>query len=380
MARDFYSTLPALAELRDMVAPDNYIDLPEDWIVVLTDVKGSTKAIEEGRYKEVNTIGVSCIIAVQNVLEKLEFPFIFGGDGATLAVPPEFRQGVEQALSHARCISREEFGLDLRIAIVPAREVRAAGGELKVAKVTLSSTQKLAVLRGAGWSLAEAWMKEREDQYSLPESVPAVGSMTGLECRWNPLPARKDEVMALIIQSRLPGLEGFKTYQALVEEIFKPGHKPIGLSELRFPWPPRFLLQEARVKTPQGLARTWYFIKMLGWTLLISLMMTFRGKKKNLEQPFEYLSELTENTDYLKFDESLRMIIDVTVAEREELLKILNKHYRDGEIFYGWHCDPAALLTCFVQGPHQHIHFVDAAGGGYALAAKKLKAQKKIAN
>jgi hypothetical protein len=375
MAQNFYSTLPALAELSDMVGPANYVDLPEDWLVVLTDVKGSTKAIEAGRYKEVNMIGVSCIIAVQNVLGKLEFPFIFGGDGATLAVPPAFRANVEKAMSHARKISREEFKLDLRIVVIPAATVRAAGGELKVAKVTLSSTQTLAVLRGRGWSLAETWMKEREQEFSLSEEVPAVGSMTGLECRWNPLPARKDEVLALIIQSRRPGVEGFKLYKELLQEIFKPERKPINLTELRFPWPPRYLLQEASMKIGRGPARLYYLLKMMGWTLLISLLMTFRGKK-NLEQPFEYLQELTQNTDYLKFDESLRMIIDVSRAERESLLAVLERLYLDGEIFYGWHSDPAALLTCFVQGPHQHIHFVDAAGGGYAMAAKKLKAQR----
>jgi hypothetical protein len=86
---------------------------------------------------------------------------------------------------------------------------------------------------------------------------------------------------------------------------------------------------------------------------------------------------LTENTDYLKFDESLRMIVDVSKAERESLLALLERHYLNGEIFFGWHSDRAALLTCFVQGPHQHIHFVDAAGGGYAMAAKRLKAQRR---
>jgi hypothetical protein len=101
--------------------------------LVLTDVKGSTKAIEAGRYKEVNMIGVSCIIAVQNVLGKIEFPFIFGGDGATLTIPPAFQDGVEKALSNARRISREEFKMDLRIAVIPVSRVRAAGGEVKVA-------------------------------------------------------------------------------------------------------------------------------------------------------------------------------------------------------------------------------------------------------
>ncbi len=379
MPQTFYAEMPALSNLSDMVGPENYIDLPASWLVVLTDVKGSTKAIEAGRYKEVNMVGVSCIIAVQNVLGKLQFPFIFGGDGATLAIPPSHKERTEKALSHARKVAREDFQLDLRISMIPAAQVRAAGGELKVAKVTLSSTQSIAVLRGSGWSLAESWMKDREAEFSLPESTASEGSMDGLECRWNPLPARKDEVLALIIQSRTPGLGAFVVYKQLLGEIFKTERKPVNLTELKFPWPPKFLLQEARMKIRAGPARWYYLIKTLGWTLIISLMMTFRGKKKNLQQPFEYLRELTENTDYLKFDETLRMIIDVSTGEREHLIHALEQRYKNGEIFYGHHSDPSALLTCFVQGPHQHIHFVDAAGGGYAMAAKQLKAQRKLA-
>ncbi len=378
-SRHFFKDLPARDQLSDMVGPDNYQDLPPGWVLVLTDVKGSTRAIEAGRYKEVNMVGVSCIIAAQNALGKLEFPFVFGGDGATLAIPGEERDRVSRALSLTRKISREEFELDLRIAVIPVAQIAAAGGEVKVAKVRLSSTQLLPVLRGNGWMLAENWMKERESEFNLPDNYPAEGDMAGLECRWNPLPARKDEIMALIVQARVKGLEAFHIYRTVLEEIFKPERKPIQLSSLRFPWPSKYLMKEARIKHPRGPGRYWYFLKMSAKTLAISILMTVRGKKKNLDQPYEYLRELTENTDYLKFDETLRMIIDVTREERERLLGILDRHHRAGEIFYGYHCDSSALLTCFVQGPHNHIHFVDAANGGYAMAAKVLKAQRKSA-
>ncbi len=362
-----------------MVGPENYQDLPADWFLVLTDVKGSTKAIEAGRYKEVNMVGVSCIIAAQNALGKLDIPFVFGGDGATLAIPGDERDRVSRALSLTRKISREEFGLDLRIAVIPVAQVVAAGGEVKVTKVRLSTTQLLPVLRGNGWMLAESWMKEREQEFNLPEDYPAEGDMTGLECRWNPLPARKDEIMALIVQTRMKGLVAFQVYRTILDEIFKPEHKPIQLSALRFPWPSKYLMEEARIKHPRGLGRYWYFLKMSLKTLAISVLMTVRGQNKNLNQPYEYLRELTENTDYLKFDETLRMIIDISREERDRLLAILDRHYQAGEIFYGYHCDSSALLTCFVQGPHNHIHFVDAANGGYAMAAKLLKAQRKAA-
>ncbi|MGE4130917.1 MAG: DUF3095 family protein [Bdellovibrionales bacterium] len=376
---DFYHNLVALKRLTDMVDPHSYHDLPEDWVLVLTDVKGSTKAIEAGRYKEVNMVGVSCIIAAQNVMGEKHFPFIFGGDGATFAIPPGVRAKVESAMSLTRKVSREEFSLDLRIAVIPVRQIRGQGEELKVAKIQLSTTQDLAVLRGRGWMVAESWMKDRETEFNLPETAKPEGTMVGLECRWNPLPARKHEIMALIVQARRPGLGAFEAYQEILDEIFKPDRKPISLDVLKFPWPPRYLRQEAQLKVTRGISRWVYLLKMGFKTLAISLLMNFRGRRKNLDQPYEYLRELTENTDYLKFDETLRMVLDVSEDEKRELLESLERRYQAGEIFYGHHCDPAALLTCFVRGPHQHIHFVDAAGGGYAMAAKQLKSQRKAA-
>jgi hypothetical protein len=136
--------------------------------------------------------------------------------------------------------------------------------------------------------------------------------------------------------------------------------------------------QETKMKAPRGLRRFFYLVKTLGLTLGIAILMNLRGRRKNLSQPFDYLRELTENTDYLKFDESLRMIVDVSKEEKERILDLLESRYRAGEIYYGYHADPAALLTCFVRGPHQHIHFVDAGGGGYALAAKHLKTQRSL--
>ena len=39
-------------------------------------------------------------------------------------------------------------------------------------------------------------------------------------------------------------------------------------------------------------------------------------------------------------------------------------------------CAIAALMTCFVRSYQgNHVHFVDGSNGGYALAAKQLKAQ-----
>jgi hypothetical protein len=84
------------------------------------------------------------------------------------------------------------------------------------------------------------------------------------------------------------------------------------------------------------------------------------------------------NTDFQKFDDMLRMIREVSREEKDELLKLLEKHRQAGQLYYGTHFSPQALMTCLVFSFDHHIHFVDGGDGGYALAAKQLKAQMKV--
>src|SRR3954452_20414492 len=58
---DFYSRLPITASFAGVMDPARYDPLRDDWLIGLTDVQGSTAAIEQGRYKTVNAAGASVI-------------------------------------------------------------------------------------------------------------------------------------------------------------------------------------------------------------------------------------------------------------------------------------------------------------------------------
>ena len=60
---------------------------------------------------------------------------------------------------------------------------------------------------------------------------------------------------------------------------------------------------------------------------------------------------------------------------RHALEAYLAEAERAGTIAYGLHRQDAALITCLVPSVLQddHLHFLDGAGGGYALAAETLK-------
>lgn len=91
-----------------------------------------------------------------------------------------------------------------------------------------------------------------------------------------------------------------------------------------------------------------------------------------------YPVELVENTDFRKFDETLRMVLDLSEREILALETYLETERASGQLAYGTHRAKAALVTCFVRShAGNHVHFVDGADGGYALAARKLKAQLK---
>ena len=90
----------------------------------------------------------------------------------------------------------------------------------------------------------------------------------------------------------------------------------------------------------------------------------------------EYLSTLTKNSDFQKFDDTLRMTIDSDPEQRKKLVEYLESQMKAGALFYGIQISDSALMTCMVfDRKDRHLHFVDGASGGYALAAKQMKGQ-----
>ena len=82
----FFTAVPPMAAFDRIGDLHHFVPLPDDWMIGVADVVGSTRAIADGRYKAVNMAGASVISAVSNALGTLDFPYIFAGDGASFAV------------------------------------------------------------------------------------------------------------------------------------------------------------------------------------------------------------------------------------------------------------------------------------------------------
>src|SRR3712207_4381804 len=103
MAREgpggFYGGLPVVDSFTRLADAAMYAPLPAGWVLGLADIVRSTEAIEAGRYKAVNTAAAALIAGMSNALPGVDFPFVFAGDGAAFAVPPEMADSARGVLA-----------------------------------------------------------------------------------------------------------------------------------------------------------------------------------------------------------------------------------------------------------------------------------------
>ena len=158
----FYADLKPFSDFAGIASFADYVDVPDDWIVMITDVVSSTSAIAEGRYKDVNMVGAATITAILNIARELSLPFDFGGDGAVVLVPPTLAERARSALASLRHTASEVFSLDLRAAAIPVADLRAQGAELRIRRFELTPGNFLAMFSGGAIQKAEAILKDKK--------------------------------------------------------------------------------------------------------------------------------------------------------------------------------------------------------------------------
>ncbi|NNE37285.1 MAG: DUF3095 family protein, partial [Gammaproteobacteria bacterium] len=89
-----------------------------------------------------------------------------------------------------------------------------------------------------------------------------------------------------------------------------------------------------------------------------------------------YKPDLIHNTDFKKFDGTLRLVISGNTAQRNQLEKYLKNKNKQNLCVYGIHVSDSAYITCLINNrAGNHFHFVDSADGGYAAASIQFKKQ-----
>ncbi len=381
ITQDFLSIVPHFADFSSTANLADYADVPKDWFLFVSDIRGSTKATEAGRYKDVNVVGASAVMAVLNKIKPHEIFYVFGGDGATFLSPPELADEITAALLEARVMAKREFDFELRVGKVPLLNLYAADCEVKVARFRVSRHITQAALGGDGIAQAEKWVKNPSagETYEVMETAGTLNANTeGLECRWNPIKSKRGKMTSIIVQSlNLDPKRAAADYRevlTLVDSLFLTNEPPVISSDgLTLATNPKAYAAESSSRQ-NGLSfwsRLTYGLK--AYSLTVACLFLWNSFWKRAGE--KYKNELVVNTDYRKFDGVLRMVLDLSVSQIKLLEALLEKMAADDEIAYGLHFSDSALMTCLIfdRAQGNHLHFVDGNDGGYSAAAKTLK-------
>jgi len=230
---------------------------------------------------------------------------------------------------------------------------------------------------GGGMAWADSAMKRGE--VAVPQAQPgAHPDLSGLSCRYEEIPASRGLVLSLVVA---PGANAnSEAFRAAIETIARivektpDASRPVPGQRLRFTWPPAGADLEARASRRADESIRARKIKVLARTFLYFLVMRF-NITVGAFIPAKYTRELIDNSDFRKFDDSLRMVLDCTPALADEIEQHLMACAAKRIVRYGTHRQHAAMMTCFTPSPTRsnHVHFIDGAMGGYAMAASAMK-------
>jgi hypothetical protein len=381
----FYAELPTFDDFVEVSEPRHYRPAPDSWLAVVTDVEGSTRAIEAGCYKDVNSLGVASIVALRNAVPDVLIPYVFGGDGAIVLMPGSRRDAIEASLRGIRRLGSDVFSLNMRAGIVPVGDLRREGFDVLVARYRASDDIDLAMLSGRGVSEAERRIKHPRpgEAWNVAEEGPSGADFRGFECRWRPIPSRSGAIISLLVHARDEANgDAAAVYRRVLEGIDRalaeaaPG-KPVAPESLELQRFGDRFDQEARIRSGRrdGVGHLWRSFRAKLDAAIGAVLMSKRWNAFGFPGRV-YKEQVTANTDFRKFDDMLRMVLDVTNDQRAAIEALLEDERRAGHIVYGLHAAPSSIMTCAISDyVGKHVHFVDGSNGGYALAARQLKHQ-----
>lgn len=372
---DFYHKISSFNNFIQFTEEEHYHDVPDDWTLIMSDIVSSTELFDKGAYKLINMIGVSTIVAASNALKTLDFPMVFGGDGATVLVPSEKVDIVKSYLAATIHNSLNEFKVKIRIGCISIAEIKKNGLAIQVAKFALPGGPYISFLRGDGLDWFEK--KIKSDCYLINEdsSVNIAEVMSGLSCRWAPVHNTQGVILTLIIKPVDQNCDSKDLYNLIknidsVVALNDPKSNPISLAKMSL----GNFDTEAKIENKLTQSAS---VSKIKFKMFLTIIMKFFNIKIDGIGLRNYLYDNASHSDFKKYDGTVKLVIDCSIDQKDKILNLLQDSFLSGKIIYGFAQSESALLTCFVKkySQGQHIHFVDGNNGGYTLASKRLKQQ-----
>ncbi len=375
----FYDTLTPMREPGQVFDSRHYGPVPESWYLAVSDIKGSTAAVETGQHSDVNFAAAAMIAVLNNLCGSIHYQF--GGDGAVALVPPQHAKTARKALAQVRRFASKEFKLDLRVGLAPLTALASRGTEVLVGRYEPAPCSAYAVFLGNGVDLMESSVKGRGDD-SLA-TLAMIGDadddgeapdLTGLSCRWTPLRSARGKMVALVMRG--------PDYGALHMELTKlagvPALNAASLESLQARWPPKGLIREAKArKRNRSLSLMTLLVGLETFVAYIFVKYKLRLGKFSAEQ---YRRDVLRGAvDFARSGENLALVFDCPTDKIEVIREYLEARCARGELHYGMHISDHAVMTCLVTSAtdDKHVHFVDGGDGGYTKAATQLKTRLK---
>ena len=376
----FFDRLPAWdMPIIDLLADKNkFTAVPEEWYVVVTDIKKSTQAVANGSHRIVNLVASGSIIAALNLARDraINIPFFFGGDGGTMIVPPSLLEPIILALQEHQQNTSKNFGLDLRVGHLPVAQIYNQQLELHIAKVRINELLTIPVIFGDGLQYAEEVIKSDRYVQSKVQHNKSYLNLEGMECRWNriPPPDHTEEVVSLLVFGKTKGEQAnvFKEVLNAIESIYGPQARRWPISATKLHLGTKFGQLTNEMKTKLGHFDLGYLIR--NW--IITLIS--KGYLKISKNADRQLNQLVQLSYTLVLDGRISTVISGTSEQRMSLQNALEQMEKEGLLHFGLYVSKASIMSCYVRDQSNlHIHFVDGSDGGYTMAAKMLKEKLK---
>jgi hypothetical protein len=273
--------------------------------------------------------------------------------------------------------AEDDLQLGLRVGMLSVGEIRAAGHDVRVARYAASSQAVYAMFSGGGAKYAEGELKA--GRIGIPAAPPGTRpDLTGLSCRFAPFQACHGLILSvLVVSAPRADPHDFRRVADTVIQIVQAedrGGHPVPPEGPEFSVHPSYFRYEAAAtrRFPGHYALTMARVTA---EQIVGSILSRTGRKLGPLDLRHYRTWVTRNSDFRKFDDALRMTLDCSTATADRLDSYLAEAEAQGTVHYGLHRQDGALITCLVPSvlKDDHLHFLDGAGGGYALAAQALK-------
>ena len=191
--------------------------------------------------------------------------------------------------------------------MVPVRVLEERGCPVLVAKFAAHAGLSLAMFGGGGISLAEKLVKS-SDEYLIPkEGHDSTLDLTELSCRWQPIAPRRGQVLSLLVQAKTGSqhriyatiVDGLTAILGGLETV-----NPVRPSAMHY----RSLRELWSLDRQHGGSLFLRFKRML--QSAVAFVLFRLGLYRLLRVTRRYVDATPSHSDYRKFDDMLRMVID----------------------------------------------------------------------